>query len=81
MLIVLWSCFVIESELVSLKDPGNLPISFGASCCEIPDLSLRSAVNKLLLAATKPDIDDKSVPVESLGASSMFFPTFAQAAR
>lgn len=75
-----WSCCIIDSE-ASLKDPGNLLISFWASACDDPDLSLRSSDNILLLAATKPDIVDKSPPIEIFGASSWFFPAFAHAAR
>ena len=69
-----------DSE-VSLKDPGNLAISFGTSGCARPDLSLRSSDNKLLRAATKLEIVDKSAPVEILGASSGFLLALAHAAR
>lgn len=67
--------------MVSLNDPGNLAITFGTSGCDELDLSLKSSASKLLLAATKPDIVDKSAPAETFGASSVFLTVFAHAAR
>ncbi|MFS7984437.1 hypothetical protein Hanom_Chr11g00986431 [Helianthus anomalus] len=64
-------------EEASLSEPGNRLISRGGGC-DVPvwSLSLRSSYNMLFLAATKPDIADKSAPFDST-----FFPTFDQAAR
>lgn len=74
-----WSCG--KGSEASLNEPGNLPITFGTSIWEELDLFLRSSVNILLLAATKPDIPDKSAPFEIFGASSGFLVDFAHAAR
>lgn len=75
-----WSGSIDDSE-VSLKEPGNLAISFWTSPCEESDFSLQSSASILLLAATNPEVAKVSAPVEILGASSGFLLAFTQAAR
>lgn len=75
----LWSCCVDDSEM-SLNDPGNLFINFEVSVSDDPDLSLWSS-DTIPLAETKPEIVDRSPPIEIFGASSWFFPVLAHAVR
>lgn len=73
-------CFWSLKRDYSFKDHRNLAISFGASGCDEPDLSLQYSDNKFLLAATEPDKFDNSAPVETSEASSRFLLAFAKEA-